>query len=93
LGPVLNSGGMAEPETSSGGKRGEGEHRPSKVGFTRIYIDDGCTWTRKGGDHPEDLARVLKLLKIANTALKMKNVCGAPMKLSSAGLRCDVAED
>ena len=90
LGPVLNSGGMAEPETSSGGKRGEGEHRPIKVGFTRIYIDDGCTWTRKGGDHLEDLARVLKLLKIANAALKMKKClwCTDEAKLCGFEVRC-----
>ena len=68
LGPVLNSGGMKEPEGA--GTTADGAPLPSKVGFTRIYIDDGCTWTRKGGDHLEDLLRVLKLLKIANAQLK-----------------------
>ena len=64
--------------------------RPSKVGFTRIYIDDGCTWTTKGGDHLEDLARVLKLLKIANATLKLKKCmwCTDEAKLCGLEVRC-----
>ena len=90
LGPVLNSGGVAEPDANSKEESSGGTSRPSKVGFTKIYIDDGCTWTRKGGDHLEDLLRVLKLLKIANAALKLKKCtwCTDEATLCGFEVRC-----
>ena len=41
-GPVLNSGAMKEPAATAE-EAASGKPRPSKVGFTRVYIDDGCT--------------------------------------------------
>ena len=79
---------MKEPEGA--GTTADGAPLPSKVGFTRIYIDDGCTWTRKGGDHLEDLLRVLKLLKIANAQLKLKKCtwCTDEAKLCGFEVKC-----